>query len=78
MKEPVRNEIEALIGKYKHNVHLYETLIKTKLDIINSNDLYINQNASHGAILEFLECRVKIESFNLIISDLRNLLKPEN
>ncbi len=75
MEDSLKTELEDLIARYKHNVHLNETLIKTKLDVINSNDLYINPISSHGDILEFLECRVKMQSFHAVIGDLEDILR---
>ncbi len=75
MDDATKTELTDLIARYKHNVHLNETLIKTKLDVINSHDLYINPASSHGDILEFLECRVKMQAYHAVIGDLEEVLR---
>lgn len=47
-----RQELEELVGRYKHYIHLNETIIKTKLDVINSDNMYINAGGNHGDVLE--------------------------
>lgn len=74
MENAARQELEELIGRYRHYIHLNETIIKTKLDVINSDNLYINAGSNHGDILELVECRVKMHSFHLVIKDLEDML----
>ncbi|MFA1771624.1 hypothetical protein ACD591_10000 [Rufibacter glacialis] len=70
----MKDQIEVLLSRYRHEVHLYETLIRTKLDALNSEALFVNPNASQGDILEFLECKVKIHLLYTVIRDLETTL----
>jgi len=74
MENATRHELEELIGRYKHFIHLNETIIKTKLDVINSDNMFINANSNHGDILELVECRVKMQSFHSVVQDLEDIL----
>ncbi|MDO6392254.1 hypothetical protein Q4E40_19120 [Pontibacter sp. BT731] len=74
MENVTRQELEELISRYKHYIHLNETIIKTKLDVINSDNIYINVGGNHGDILELVECRVKMQSFHSVIKDLEDIL----
>lgn len=74
MENSTRQELEELISRYRHYIHLNETIIKTKLDVINSDDMYINAGSNHGDILELVECRVKMQAFHSVIKDLEDML----
>lgn len=63
-----------MVGRYKHYIHLNETIIKTKLDVINSDNLYINAGDNHGDILELVACRVKMQTFHAVVKDLEDML----
>ena len=74
MENTTRKELQELISRYRHYIHLNETIIKTKLNVINSDNMYTNAGGNHGDILELVECRVKMHTFHAVVKDLEDIL----